>query len=297
MRNFFLLLAGSAALTAAGEGLAERYASCGQLIVTQFTSAPFPHPKRANGHAYKGKLYTAAEHYSDSTVAIFIPKGFRETGKIDFVVHFHGWQNNVESVLGQYKLIEQLVASGRNAVLVVPQGPWKAPDSFGGKLEDPGGFKRFMAEVVETLRQRSNLTNKNFGIGQIVLSGHSGGYQVISAILDHGGLTPQVHEVWLFDALYAQTPRFLAWIDKKQGRFIDIYTERGGTKDDSEQLMATLKQRGTPFFAAKESATTPPDLQTNRLVFIYTDLAHNDVVCKREEFRDYLKTSWLGALK
>ena len=297
MHKFFLPLLVGAAVAARGESLSERYASYGQLIVTQLASAPFPHPKRAEGHTYKGKLFPAKEHYSDSTVAIFIPKGFHETGKIDFVVHFHGWQNNVEGVLGQYKLIEQLMESGRNAVLVVPQGPRKASDSFGGKLEDPEGFKRFMGDVVETLRQKSNLANKNLSIGRIVLSGHSGGYQVISAILDHGGLTSQVREVWLFDALYAQTPRFLAWIDKKQGRFVDIYTEHGGTKDDSEQLMVTLKQRGTPFFAAKESATTLSDLQTNRLVFIYTDLPHNDVVCKREEFRDYLKTSCLGALE
>src|SRR5207244_3266740 len=113
-------------------------------------SAPFPHPARAEGHKYKEKVYPAADHYSDNTVGIFIPKGFRETGRIDFIVHFHGWNNNVASVLRQYKLGDQLVQSARNAVLVVPQGPRDAPDSFGGKLEDPDGFKHFMKEVAET---------------------------------------------------------------------------------------------------------------------------------------------------
>ena len=48
-------------------------------------------------------------------------------------------------------------------VLVVPQGPYNAPDSFGGNLEDPDGFKRFMGDVVETLRHKSALKKKDFG--------------------------------------------------------------------------------------------------------------------------------------
>jgi hypothetical protein len=297
MKTLLLLLIGCAAFPARGENLPQRYADYGELIVTQLASAPFPHPKRTEGHTYQGQLYAAKEHYSDSTVAIFIPKGFRETGQVDFVVHFHGWKNNVEGVLRQYRLIEQLNASGRNAVLVVPQGPLNTPDSFGGKLEDTGGFKRFMADVVETLRQKSALKKRDFGVGQIVLAGHSGGYEVISAILDCGGLTQHAREVWLFDALYAQTDKFLAWINRRQGRFLDIYTAHGGTKTDTEQLMATLKQHGTPFFAGKEGEATPADLQSNKLVFLYTDLPHNDVVSKRQEFCEYLRTSCLGKLE
>ncbi len=297
MKTPLLLLFGCALLPAQGETFSERYAASGELIVTQLASAPFPHPNRAEGHQYKEQFFPAKEHYSDSTVAIFIPKGFHESGKVDFIVHFHGWKNHVERVLEQYKLIEQLIESRRNAVLVIPQGPRDASDSFGGKLEDPEGFKRFMAEVAETLRQISGLKNKDFALGQIVLSGHSGGYQVISAIVDHGGLTERVREVWLFDALYAQTSRFLTWIDRKQGRFVDIYTEHGGTKAETERLMATLKQRGTALFAGKESEARLTDLREHRLVFLYTDLSHGEVVHKRQEFRDFLKTSCFGELE
>jgi hypothetical protein len=61
--------------------------------------------------------------------------------------------------------------------------------------------------------------------------------------------------------------------------------------------MATLKQRGTAFFAAKEGEAKPTDLQTNKLVFLYTDLPHNEVVHKRQEFCEYLKTSCFGKLE
>jgi hypothetical protein len=288
-----LLLLGCAALASYGETLPERYSAYGELIDAPLASAPFPHPQRAEGHKYHDQLYPADKHYTDSTVAIFIPRGFREKGKIDFVVHFHGWNNHVAGVLQQYKLIEQLVNSRRNAVLVVPQGPCDAPDSFGGKLEDPDGFRRFMDEVAETLRRKSAIKKKHFAIGQVILSGHSGGYQVISSIVACGGLTDHVREVWLFDALYARTDKFLSWFDTQHGRLIDIYTEHGGTKTETEQLMAILKQRGTRFFAGKESDVKTADLEQNKPVFIFTDLAHNDVPDKHQTFRELLETSCL----
>src|SRR5262249_18067174 len=153
-----------------------------------------------------------------------------ETGTNDFVVHFHGWRQHLPGVLDHYKPIEQLVESRRNAILIVPQGPKDAPDSFDGKLEDEAGFSRFMSEVIQTLKQKSALKKKDAAIGQLILSGHSGGYQVISSIVDRGGLTDHVKEVWLFDALYAQTDKFLAWFEKGNKRLIDIYTDHGGTK-------------------------------------------------------------------
>src|SRR5262245_30671805 len=79
-------------LGAGAATLPELYASQGQLILTQLVSAPFPHPQRAEGREYHGELFSAQKHYADSPVAIFIPQGFRETGRIDFVVHFHGWE-------------------------------------------------------------------------------------------------------------------------------------------------------------------------------------------------------------
>ena len=294
MKHFLLFLFCSALwLPALAADSSQVPSDPGQLITKPFASAPFPHPKRAEGHTYKGELFSAAEHYSDRTVAIFIPKGFRETGSIDFVVHFHGWHNHVQEVLRRYQLAEQLVESGRNAVLVVPQGPKDAPDSFGGKLEDADGFKRFMDEVAETLRQHASLGRKEFKIGNIILSGHSGGYRVISAIVDHGGMTEHVKEVWLFDALYAETDKFLAWFDKYHGRLLNIYTEHGGTKEETEKLMALLKQRGTPFFRGEETKTTAPELGTKGPTFLFTTLEHDEVLNKHHTFRQFLETSCL----
>ena len=143
----------------------------------------------------------------------------------------------------------------------MPQGPCDAPDSFGGKLEDPDGFKRFMDEVMATLRQQSALKKKDFTLGNIILSGHSGGYEVMSAIVDCGGLTDHVKEVWLFDALYAQTDKFLAWFDKQHGRLLDIYTEHGGTKGETEAVDGHAQAARHPVLCRQGERSQAADLQ------------------------------------
>jgi hypothetical protein len=276
------------------EDLTEKYAALGQLIITPFETAPFPHPLRAKGHYYGTNFLSAAEHYSDNRVALFVPKDFKPGRKTDFVVHFHGWGNSIERAFHTYDLAEQFTASKRNAILIVPQGPYHSQDSFDGKLEDLDGFKRFMAEAVATLKQRGVI--KSDKIGTIILSGHSGGYEVISSIVAWGGMGDNIREVWLFDALYGNTERFVVWFDHHKGRFLDIYTDHGGTKDETEHLVATLEGNKIPLYKGEESSVTPQDLK-NHLVFIHTGLIHDEVMQQTHNFRRFLETSALDEIR
>jgi D-alanyl-D-alanine carboxypeptidase/D-alanyl-D-alanine-endopeptidase (penicillin-binding protein 4) len=272
--------------------LIKTFAPFGTLMVTQFVSAPFPHPDRANGHKYHNDLYSAAEHYSNSDVALFIPKNFRATDKIDFVVHFHGWRHTVATTLPEYKLIEQLSDSGKNAILIVPQGPYNAPDSFDGKLCDTNGFARFIAEAMDKLRG-SGLVAADGQVGRVIISGHSGGYGALMAIADHGGMPDNLREIWIFDALYAGTENFVAWQKKQNGRLLDIYTDHGGTDGNSRDMMAGYQTNGVPFVSLEETNSVTADLQKEKIVFIHTDEAHDETVYRRQEFEKFLKTSCL----
>jgi len=297
MKQFFtiaILSAFGMARIFAAETAAPLDGGHGRLILTELASAPFPHPQRADGHKYDGQVYTAADHYRDSTVGIFIPKGFVEGERVDFVVHFHGWRNHVAREITDYQLIDQFVASGRNAVLVLPQGPRDAPDSFGGKLEDVGGFKRFMEEVTGVLRSQAGF--KSAQIGRIILSGHSGGYRVIAYSLAVGGLADQVKEVWLFDALYAETEKFAAWQKQTNGKLINLYTANGGTKGETEKWLGELKARGTPVLVADEEQATSKDIKNGRLIFLFTKLPHNDVVSVHHSFQGFLQASLLAGI-
>jgi hypothetical protein len=282
-----------AAMRAAEKPL-ETWSAFGRLIVTQFVSAPFPHPARAQGHTWNGQFFPADKHYSDSTVAIFLPKGFRPGKTVDAVVHFHGWGNHVSRVLDEHRLIEQFTASRRNALLIVPQGPRDASDSFGGKLEEADGFQRFMDEALGALRSGpEGRAFRKAQWGRIILSGHSGGYRVMAFILDRGGLTDRIREVWLFDGLYAQADKFARWFRRPATRFVNLYTENGGTKDDTDRLLAELRGEGMPFFAGQDPDVTAAQLRQNRLLFLFTPVNHHNVVHAHDAFRRFLETSCL----
>jgi hypothetical protein len=261
------------------------------MFVPQFSSAPFPHSERKNGHDYDGDKYSANEHYTDSSVAIFIPKGFKTTEIIDFVVYFHGWNNNIDSACAQFDLIEQFSESNKNAIFVFPEGPKYSPDSFGEKLEEKDGLKNLIDDVVNYLSENAKF--KSTKVGNIILARHSGAYRVISFCLMRGGYTKNISDVILFDALYGQTEKFVHWIENFKGRFINIYTDQGGTKYETENLMQDFDAWKIPYFNTEESKLKLKDLTDNRLIFIHTDLTHNEVISVRKQFRDYLKTSKL----
>ena len=270
----------------------KRFAEYGDLLITQLSSAPFPHPLRTAGHTYQKQFYPADKHYSDSSVALFIPRGFRQTEAVDLVVYLHGWRNNIDSSLSKYKLPQQLYESGKNAILVFPEGPRNAPDSFAGKLEDTGGLKRFVSDVVNFLFKESKIKTRS--VGKIILSGHSGGGEGIPFALMRGGIPEKVREVYLLDALYGGTEKFTYWIDRFNGKLINIYTDSGGTKGETEAMMEDFTGWGIPYRALEERALVPADLRDNRLMFIHTDLKHDMVISARMQFREYLKASGLS---
>ena len=126
------------------------------------------------------------------------------------------------------------------------------------------------------------------------LLGASGAYRVISFILLRGGLTANVREVYLFDALYGQVEKFAWWVDHTRGRLVVIHTPGGGTRAQTLDFMDDLRAWGVPFAEVPESAVTAELLRKNRLVFIASPLAHDDVVAATEQLRSYLETSALG---
>ena len=128
-------------------------------------------------------------------------------------------------------------------------------------------------------------------MGNIILAGHSGAFRVISFCLMRGGLTKNISDVILFDALYAHTEKYAYWIDNFNGRFINIYTNDGGTKNETENLMDDLVGWEIPYFHTDENELKINDLTNNRLIFIHTDLNHNEVISKRNQLFKFLKTS------
>lgn len=246
----------------------------------------FPDTGRAKGHMYDKVLYTAAEHYNDSTVLIMAPKNLDARKKADIVFWFHGWRNNVDNAAKRYELTKQFIESRRNAILVLAETARDAPDSYGGKLENPGVFKALVADVLNGLKNRG-IIRKKCKAGHILLGGHSGAYRVMARIIKNGGVP--VDEVMLFDALYAETDIFIDWIKADADhRFINLFTDHGGTLDETRTMIRLLN--GADKLQIEEKDVVPAQYRSQRVLFIHSLKQHDDIV-NPDNFRDMLENN------
>jgi hypothetical protein len=259
----------------------------GELILRSFKNAPYPHKSRDNGFTISGKTFDAATHYSDNTVGIFIPAGFRPGETTDFVVHFHGHLNHVSQVFEQFNLRMEFVQSGLNAILVVPQGPKDATDSGDGHLElDAGGFEALLREVAAYLHSAGKIQSEK--IGRVTLTAHSGGYNVASAVLQRGGLADNIKDVLLFDASYGNLDGFADWAKRGHGRrLISLFTDH--LAPANVILMSMLQDRGVKFRVMLDEPLKDEVLTPRGVLFIHTlNLEHNETVAKRDYFARFL---------
>jgi hypothetical protein len=61
--------------------------------------------------------------------------------------------------------------------------------------------------------------------------------------------------------------------------------------------MADLRAKGATLLAGNDREAKEADLGRNRLVFLHTDLGHNDVLAKRRTFRTFLESSCLEQIR
>lgn len=198
--------------------------SYGQRVVLDLPSAPFPY---------------GSASYDDASVLIFIPWHFSDEGDVGVVTHLHGHNATLEDVVADQYLVEQHALSGRDAILVVPQGPEEAADGDFGRLDTAGGHAALVRDAISVAYRDGRLTRPE--LRRQVLTAHSGGYLCVSYILQQGGL--DVSTVHLFDALYGQADVY-AGFAVGRGILRSVYTASGGTDDNNEALAADLEEAG-----------------------------------------------------
>ena len=238
--------------------------------VAALPSAPFP---------FKG------HPYDDRAVLVFVPAAFTGTGPMDVVVHLHGHSTTARDEATQHRLREQLHASGRRAVLVVPQGPIDARDGHFGRLMVGGGLRRLVEDVVALLH-RDGLT-REARLGQVVLSAHSGGFHAVAMMLERGGV--DVAEVHLHDAFYGFEPTFRAFVEGG-GRLRSSWTG-GVTERYNRKLAQRLRERSVAF----STDGGPEGLVRSDVTLWRTPWRHSDCVHGGETWRLWLEASVLAA--
>jgi len=266
----------------------------GEYVIVPMKNAPFPHKTREQGHTYKDQFFPSDKHYQDNSVGILIPSGYQKGEKVDLLVHFHGWDNNVAHEIEQFDFRSQLFESRKNVIMVLPQGPRNASDSTCGKMEDPDGLKNLVNEVLDFLYKEKKTKTKS--LGTLILSGHSGGYRPVAFSLDKGGLEEHIKEVFLLDATYDFLTIYAGWAARSGGRLISICTSH--LLGENFELLHDLQQKGINHskLFLDDDATTE-NLSQSRISFIYTRLGHLELVYERKYFARFLFTSSLQEIK
>ncbi len=96
----------------------------------------------------------------------------------------------------------------------------------------------------------------------------------------------------MFDALYAETNKFLHWIQSDPGnRFIDIYTNGGGTDVESKEMVKQLVQLNVATDTLEEKNITPQLLQKERIIFIHSLNKHNDIINDPDNFQLFIENA------
>jgi hypothetical protein len=231
----------------------------GRWGIYRSPAAPFPHKDRLEGlRKQDGTYYPPFPHYEDSSIVVFVPNGLKPLADgVNVIVHYHGHMNDNLGVLQRYGMPQAMLKEKTNAILILPQGPYRARDSFGGKVEDPGGFKRLVEDVLQTMKKEKVITTA--GVAGIIVSAHSGGYHPAAFTLAVGGLSDRVSAVFLFDAFYGQQEYYKEWLLKGNGTLFGAYTEH-------------LKNEHVDFAREIQPAAG------NRLQFVSTTVDHDSVV-------------------
>ncbi len=256
--------------------------------------------------------------HRDPTVLVFVPQHHRPApgGAIQLVVHFRGHNPTVERATVAHQLREQLFDSKQNAILVVPELAALAADSSAGKLETQGAFARMLDDVLATLSTRearaalgASAPKPGSTPGRLCVSAHSGGYHAAACAVRVGGV--KVHEVYLFDALYADTEVFRDWVVAGRGKPMSSrhklvsYFTAGTTETNTRRLFAELEQAGVTVARETVEGTLSREELTNaEAVSIRTQLTHGTVTRELNSLRDCLyasalrrrlRTSWFDA--
>lgn len=198
----------------------------GTRATAPFPSAPFPY---------------AGSAWDDPSVLVFVPAAFSDPGAVAAVTHLHGFGAELSSTVPRQGWVEQHAASGRDAVLIVPQGPVNASSGDFGRLEEDGGHERLVRDVLSVLYRDGLVERPAFGAQ--VVSSHSGGYAATASLLDHGGLP--IDGVFLYDSLYGYVETFRAFADAG-GVLFSNYTATGGTDGNNVALREALRSDGVP---------------------------------------------------
>jgi len=222
--------------------------------------------------------------WSDDRVLLALPPGLTDRDGVDVVTHLHGHNAELSRTVAAQRLVEGLAYSGRDAVLLVPQGPVNAASGDFGQLAAPGGHQRLVRDALAVLYRDGYIGWPVAGAQ--VLSSHSGGYIATAKIVSDGGLP--ISAVHLYDSLYGYVSTYEAYASSG-GRLRSLYTSGGGTDANNLAMAADLRASGLDVGAS----LTDDALAAEPLLVGFSAAAHGACLSDERTYARWLMWSGL----
>ncbi|HEV7717382.1 MAG TPA: hypothetical protein VGO70_00235 [Arsenicitalea sp.] len=260
----------------------------------RFSTAPFPYhgsmpdgetpfldarDGERGGHTTgRAGVYWEDQTYSDNRTLIAFPKGFDARRPAVIVVYFHG--NGAilsRDVADRQRVIDQVQASGLNAILVAPQFAVDALDSSAGRFWMPGAFAQYLSEAGANMAKLMDMSRDRarFDKLPVILVAYSGGYNPAAYALAVGGANNRIKGVVLLDAGFGEPDKFADWIERrrKSAFFFSAYLD--DSEAGNEKIARLLARQGITT-----SAQLPDRFEPGSIAFfsVGDSANHNDFV-------------------
>lgn len=234
--------------------------------------------------------YSASDsRFNDNSCLVYVPKHFDKNKNWHFMLWFHGWNNNIQSTIEQFKLREQIILSGANVILIMPEGVKNGNDSYCGNWEQANNFNYFMEDVKLKMKSEKivdNITANN----QLIISGHSGASRALVRVMDFSSTT--IKSILMFDAIYSHETNIINCLKKFPScKLINLYTAREACTTSTKNLIQLLQKEKISYLQKQDTGVTEAELKSNRICCLSSNLSHNDVPVSYNYLSRFLKAS------
>ena len=211
-------------------------------------------------------------------VRVFVPPAFSlaATPSPTLLIHFHGWLQGTlpqEGVFDRHRFGDRLALTGVNAVLVVPESADRCA-TYREQLRTGPQWAGFLSRL-EALGKGSG---PGVLFGSLVLSGHSGAYQIFAnlalALQTEDRVLRKIHAAGLFDAVYGREDELTELAKLLAGRkdvFYSSYLAYGagatGMPSDGNQTIMNKLKAASVSFQLLPGAHLPPLEPRTRIFF------------------------------
>lgn len=233
------------------------------------------------------KFSSSDSKFNDNSCLVYVPKHFNKNKPWHFFLWFHGSTNNIQSTIEQFKLREQLILSGVNSIIIMPEAAKNAPESYAGNWEQANNFNYFMEDVKLKLKSEKivdNVTAEN----QIIIAGHSGAARVLVRVMDYSSIS--IRGILLFDAIYGNETNIIACLKKHNNcKLINLYSQREACLRSSKKLLELLQNENINCLLKQDTDFKDGDAKNNRIICLNSNLSHNDIPVSNNYLSRYLK--------